>query len=220
MKWGGETLAVLTVGAFYLSTIEQRSEYALQLIELESQIGVKLWIPLAILSVLAFFLQRRNKGVNHHKTHPHPRQDWPERPKPHKEQPMNAKVPIDEDWRASCMQKIDGLQFPIGTKIIIDPGEGIPFELRMDRSTPEMVRQSLATFARFIDSIPTPSRVKITYLDVIPSGIPHNNQVMGAFRKYQHAENLMIRAYESEVDVRFLFPDPCWESNQNLNKTF
>lgn len=220
MKWAGETLAVLTGGAFYLSTIEQRSEYALQLIELESQLGVKLWIPLAILSGLAFFLQRRNKGGKAHKTRSNPRQDWPERPKPIEESPLKSKAPVDEDWRAACMHKMAGLQFPQGTKILIDSGEGIPFELRMDRSTPEMTRQSLAIFARFIDSIPTPSRVKITYLDVIPSGIPYNNQVMGAFRKYQHAENLMIRAYESEVDVRFLFPDPSWESNQNLNKIF
>ena len=213
MKWLTLIGTLSTAIAFYISNIDQRSEHAMALIEFESLYNIKIWLILSFMSaVFAILTLKGLKDRSSPSTQRH-REDWPDRPPTtHKPQTKvhNKKKPPPQKAQTSMETALKNLKLPIGVKIKLAPEDRYPLRLQIERCTPEVTRKALSSFAQFIRQYPTPPAVQICFLEVIDSGIPYTNQVLGAFRSQYNAEEMMIRGYQSEVEVRFLCPDESW----------
>ena len=211
----GAILLVAGALLYAVSELDRRSELALWIVELDSGLPLPSWMLALIGGSVIKFLGRGRVPRS---------KSFAIEPQPENTSPVHAPRPLQDldssSKRMELREAADGLDLPRGASIVIDKVKNVPFTLRLERTTPEASRRSMDIFAAFLAGVPTPRRASVSYVDVMESGVPKQNQVMGALRKYIPAGAVNVTSQLESVDITFASPDSFWEKNANLLRTF
>ena len=200
-----------------VSEVDRRSELALRLVELDGLLPLPSWVIALIVGVaIAVFGGKRSKKRQSLAIEPHRREE----PRPGNEDQQPPFPGGGRPERIELQEAADRLDLPRGASILIDRVKYVPFTLRLERTTPEGTRRSIDRFASFLAGIPAPRRASIYYIDVIDSGVPKQNQALGALRKYIPAGAIAVTSQKDRVDIQFNNPDSFWEESPNLLRSF
>ena len=215
-------LAALSfVALYYTMEVDQLlfSDASLWLMEQQTALGIKLWtIPIGLL-VLFSGLHARTRSTQRRKEELNQllRETVARNTQQQNHSSHAASLAINDEWRMDLVNRIRRLGMPMSASLEIDPFKGVPFGLRLERSTPETARRAIEEFALFIDSVPTPPRTFIRLVDIIDPGVPIKNFVRGGLQRYLNCKQLTITSQIDGIDIRFANADPVWEHDHNLN---
>ncbi|MFT5682071.1 MAG: hypothetical protein ACI8RZ_002989 [Myxococcota bacterium] len=198
----GVLLLILTAGLAWLTLGDRMSPMALSVVEWESQIGLPLAPITGFAGIIALAL-----GFRTRKKSPAP---TPSRPQTHAPGVKPTISPTAKDWVSDVIGRAQALTLEDGASIKLDVGSDIPFTLHLERVTPAGERRSLDAFSTFLSTIPTPKRAKVLFIGSNATGVPRQHAVRGSLRRVFHATAFQVVAQQSEVDVLFFTPDPCW----------
>ena len=182
------------------------------LIEKQTVIGFELWIPFIFVGFSILIQTHRKQRQNKSTTQP----NIPVPMFPEKATVGTAEKIYLENWREELVAKSNRLTLPMSTSIEIDPLNGVPLGLKLNRSTPGTSRRAIEEFAYFISTIPTPPRIYIFCIEIEDPGMPFKNLVKSALQKYINTTTLTITTQPDGVNITFSKPDECWKSNPNL----
>ncbi len=127
-----------------------------------------------------------------------------------------AVLPESGDWVPQLISMARAIELQEGASVRLDEGSGVPFGLRLERLTPEGERRAMDQFAAFLAAIPTPPRVKVSFIGASATGVPRHHIVNGALRRHFHSSTYQVVSQESWVDVLFFTPDARWEGRPFL----
>ena len=205
MKLLGVLLLLVAGGLAYLTEFDRMSPTALSVVELETSLG----FPLAPLAAVAGVLLLVMGIWSSLKRPPAPR-EAPSRPHPTAPPAATISPTVSSDWVSDVISRARALSLEDGATIRLDEGSGIPFTLKLERTTPEITRRSLDAFSAFLSSIPTPPRAKIIFVGDSASSVPRHHAVKGSLQRNFHTAGFQVVPQQNWVDVLFFRPDPCW----------
>ena len=213
-------LIIISIFLYYITAIDQLALEALSLplIELQTTIKIPVWlIPLG-LGFILLAPKGKKKDPNAEDSSARAMENPPSPQKTTVDAVENPveRAQISAEWKKNILDEIHALTLPAGAAIETDPFKGVPFGLRLERTTPQATRKALEEFALLISHIPTPPRVFIRLVDVIKTEVPPKNLVRGGFRKHLNVTALSITSQMDGIDIRFHQPDPLWENDPNL----
>lgn len=205
-------ILLLCAGALgWLSIGDRMTPLALDLVELETTLGLPLYAPvgtLGALLLLAGFGARRPAAL-------------PSPPPTHAPAPAApgaaAAVTEDDDaWVPAVIQKARSLTWEPGASLTLDAAEGVPFLLRLSGLPPAAEGRSLQALARFLSTIPTPPRVRVSFSGSSALSESHHHRVRNAMRAVTSPDRFQVLRQGDDVDVLFFHASPCWEKRGRL----
>ena len=204
---------ILAAGAWYAQQYPSLETWNITFTEWNQKSPAPIWSILLILGIILMFkTNKRKPTVSSRSSVP----ISPPRVQPKAEMPPPTHE--SEEWKESLSQKALALTFPRGGKVGLDPQKDTPFVLRLPHKTHQAYKDSINIFAQWLSDTPTPKRAMIRF----DAGCSEKEQqlVRGAFRKYYHINEMMIRKEANQIDILFHHPDQKWGRKYNLNKDF
>jgi len=202
-------LGASAAAVYYLLHVDRSSPLALELVELQSDVPVPIWILLAGLGVLA--------GLLLHSPKPKP---WTapiqprKRPPPPKPRMLTATMsdpyapaPDEKpDWYQKAVSQSQRLSWEQGVRMAWAPAPRIDVMLVCQSSTPARYKRSVEAFAEFLARHPNPRRVRIQARQCDLGSLNLNHEVNGIWR--QHFEHGAYRVMVDERNVDLFFTEP------------
>ncbi len=214
------TGAAITGGLYYLLNIDQQSnmEISFQLIELQTGLGIPLWLlGLPAMGLGAFYTFQYKSPQPPTVVATGNPEATPFVP-PEEPVQEGGKLSVDsiddeafmQDWKVHVQSEMKSILLPSGATLVENPTEGVQIGLILTRTTPQATKQACHALAEMLSKIPTPPRVRIELIDVMATGIPIKNVTMGGFTKFFAKKDFIITEQIDGLDIRFNRPDDCW----------
>ncbi len=188
-------------GSYYLLEVDRRSPRALDLVELQGQVGVPLWALLAGAGVVLWWLDGRSarppatgaaRGPTRSAAQPDP--------------PPTA----DGDWYAAAVATAHGTAWEQGVRVSFAPLPDVDVMLVVQSGTAARIKRSVRAFAALLSTLPRPHRVRIQLRQCDTAGLDLCKEVDGIFHTFWPRGKLRVLQSGQEVDVLFQHPEPGW----------
>ena len=205
-------LVTASAAAAYIGFADRHSTLAVQLIELETAIGVPAWIALGGAAVVAAVLGAIQRTGSQR---PNPTARRSSKP---------ARAPLasvegfsfeDHDWHRQVVDSAKSVSLPAGARLTHNPRGTTPFELHLDNAPPERCKRAVSAIAQWLVSIPRPPRLRVHFNNCPGGGPPRHHQVAGSLATAMARSEFKVTTGLDSVDVLFLQPDPRWTSEAN-----
>ena len=118
------------------------------------------------------------------------------------------------DWEVHLQSEANALNLPPGATITLQPFHNVQIGLTLRRTTPQNSRLAMVLLAELLSKTKTPPRVRITFIDILATGVPLKNVAQGAFTQYFGKRDFIISEQIDGLDIRFNYPDSCWADSQ------
>lgn len=207
---------LVSVGLYWILHVDQTiaTELTFSLIEQQTALGFPLWTGGFILSILGFILPKPAATSTPTVLHEGPN-EFEAPPTPVEDGGALAKDDIDEsmfmeDWKLAVQSEVRATVLPSGAQIIDQPFINVQLGLNLTRTTPQNSRLAMVAFAEMLSKIPTPPRVRITFIDILATGIPLKNVAQGAFTQYFGKIDFILTEQIDGLEIRFNKPDERW----------
>ncbi len=216
------TGATMTGGLYYLLNIDQQTymEISFQLIELQTGLGIPLWLlGLPAIGLGAFYTFQYQSTPSPTVVATGVTEPTPFSP-PEEPVQKGGRLSVDsidegvfmEDWKVHVQSEMKSILLPSGATLVENPTDGVQIGLILTRTTPQGTKQACHALAEMLSKIPTPPRVRIELIDVMATGIPIKNVTMGGFTKFFAKKDFIITEQIDGLDIRFNNPDERWKS--------
>lgn len=209
---------LVSVGLYWIMHVDQTiaTELTFSLIEQQTALGFPLWAGGLILSILGFILPKPAANPTPTVLHEGPN-EFEVPPTPVEDGGALAKDDIDEsmfmeDWKLAVQSEVRATVLPSGAQIIDQPFNTVQLGLTLTRTTPQNSRLAMVAFAEMLAKIPTPPRVRITFVDIMATGIPLKNVAQGAFTQYFGKVDFILTEQIDGLEIRFNKPDERWNA--------
>ena len=203
---------------YWILNVDQTiaTELTLTLIEQQTALGIPLWVSGFVVSTLGFIIPKPAENPEPTVLNKSP-SEVPSSPTPVEDGGVLAKDDIDEsmfmeDWKLAVQSEVRATILPSGSQIIEHPFNNVQLGLTLKRTTPQNSRLAMVAFAEMLTKIPTPPRVRITFIDIMATGIPLKNVAQGAFTQYFGKTDFILTEQIDGLEVRFNNPDECWKA--------
>ncbi len=188
----------------YLSMVDRMSPPAMQIVELETAIGIPLWGPVGVvgLGLLVWSLWPKPPPLKGHT-------ETKERQRKLRDRPEE---PLAEGWRPTLDARALRLPIEPQGKVKIDEAKGVPYTLVLRNATPQQARSRYAIFAELLSSMPTPPAARVRIESSPDIGGPIHKTLAIELDKFFPADAFQVLSRSDGADVRFERPDPRWTS--------
>lgn len=201
MRLLGALLLLCAGVSAWLSIGDRMSPLALDLVELETGLGLPLYAPVGTLGVLLLIAGSATRRR-------------PPAPPPAEAAPPSPAVITDggddASWVPAVIQRAQALQWEPGAALVLDAAAGVPFELRLMGMPQAAEHRSLQQLARFLAEIPTPPRARVTFSGSTAPADSRHHRVRAALRSAGAPEVRQVLRQGDSVDVTFASSGPCW----------
>ncbi len=198
-------LLASTVGAATLLHFDRMSPMALDLVEIESAIGLPLPAVLGGLTLLAWLLSRKRDPQPHRYRR---RQSTAAAPAAH--QRHTTTFDPSRDWLDQAKDSAKAIPFPAGARLEIDASRPCPIELKLEQAPPERAKRAIGLLARWMASIPRPPRARVSFHHCPEGGSPRHHQVAGALADHIQRGEYRTTTDLDAVNIIFHHPDQRW----------
>ena len=213
-------MTVAAAGAAYLSVADRKSSLALNIVEVETNLGAPLWLilgGLAVASVALNKLTRRPRPEPASMTSSGPASRPAPKRDPLPNSPSRASIGPEDDWLQSIIDSAKNIDLPSGARMTHKPEGTTPFELFLEHAPPERCRRSVTAVAQWLATVPLPPRIRIHFKNCPEGGSPRHHQVAGAIASVMPRGSFKVTSGLDSVDVQFLHADPLWTSQPQLS---
>ena len=206
-------LVIASAAAAYVGFAERHSTLAVELIELETAIGVPPWIALGggaiVAGIIAGFLRTATPASRE----PIRRSTGPSRPALDSPDGWSFE---GQDWHQNVVDSAKSISLPAGARLTHNSRGTTPFELHLDNAPPERCKRAVSAVAQWLVSVPRPPRLRVHFHNCPESGPPRHHQVAGSLATAMPRSEFKVTTGLDSVDVLFLQPDSRWVSTANL----
>ena len=196
--------------SFYFLYIDRRSSLALGLVEIEGILGLPLSPMLGCAALLLFsggYLRGEFSQPAGRRTQQTSRTRSPSQAAAH---PGSHAVVPGAHWSDAAIAAAKEIPFPAGARLTFDPNLPTPIHLHLEHAPPERCKRAIALLGRWVASVPTPPRVRISFDGCPEGGSPRHHQVSGALAKHLPRADFKAVSALDAVDVIFVRHDPRW----------
>ncbi len=198
----------LTATTAGLLHFDRMSSIALNLVELETAIGVPIPAVLGACALLSWFFERKNRTpAKAYKTTRAPSQRS-SASKPTSE--ITNTFDPDRDWFEQTKSAAKAMTLPAGARLSLDPKRPCPVELHLEQAPPERAKRAIVQMASWIASVPTPPRARVVFDHCPEGGSPRHHQVAGALAEHLDRSQFRTSTDLDAVNIFFHHPDPRW----------
>ncbi len=207
----------------WFSVADRTSPLALQVVELESQIGMELWpavTTLGLALLLARLLIGRLLVARPVASPPRPRPltrdgDRSFGPassgyRPPAPAASVAPVAATGEWLAVVRSQARFVSDDAMGRIRFEEAAGVPVTLVLTAITPEQARRRIASFAAWLATIPTPPCARVRLVSSPDIDGPLHRLFKAELARHFPAEAFAVVSAHAGADVLFNRPDPRW----------
>ena len=205
-------LVTASAAAAYIGFADRHSTVAVQLIELETAIGVPVWIALGGAAVVAAVLGALRRTGSRRTSATARRYSTPARAPSASVEGFSFK---GHDWHRQIVDSAKSVSLPSGARLTHTTRGTTPFELHLDNAPPERCKRAVSAIAHWLVTIPRPPRLRIHFNNCPEGGPPRHHQVAGSLATAMARSEFKVTTGLDSVDVLFLQPDPRWTSEAN-----
>ena len=198
---------------FYLLQSARTSPIGMVMVEIDTSIGFPPYVLLAVCGVAFAFMSRprRQKLGPPPPSRPSSISSSGRSPAP----PANAGVTGADDsgdWYERARGSARTIQWPSGTRLLLDATKPCPIELHLEQAPPERAKRAVSLLGTWIATIPMPPRARIVYENCPSGGPPRHHQVSGALAQSILRSEFKALSDVDAVDVLFFHADPRWSA--------
>ena len=202
-------LVIASAAAAYIGFAHRHSPLAVQLVELETTMGIPAWIAFGGGAIVAGVLAAIQRAGTRRPRTTIRRSPAPTRPA----RASSDVVSFDgHDWHMQVLISAKSVPLPEGARLTHNPRGTTPFELHLDNAPPERCKRAVSAVAHWLVSIPLPARLRVHFNNCPDSGSPRHHQVAGSLATTMARAEFKVTTGLDSVDVMFLHPDPRWTS--------
>ena len=210
-------LMTLAAGAAaYFSIIDRSSALALDIVELETQLGAPLWGLCGGLALASFGINALFFGPKKHQA---PRAAPKSSSTQHATRSSSRQAALPTfsggDWLSEIIESAKALNLPSGARLTHNTRGTHPFELHLEHAPPERCRRAITEVAQWICAVPRPPRLKIHFKNCPDGGSPWHHRVAGAMATAIPRSDFKVTTGLDSVEVMFLNPDERWASQSH-----
>jgi hypothetical protein len=201
MRPGSILLFLAAGGCWYLIEVDRRTPWALDLVELQSDVPVPIWALLAGLGLLLFLgggKTRARAASKSPRSRPRDSPAEPERPD------------IETDWYRSAIARSQKETWEHGVHMSWGPLPDIDVMLVLQSATPARFKRSVRAFLELIAGLPRPRRIRIQLRNCDTEGLNVAQEVQACCYKHWQRGQVRVMAMGNEVDIFFQQPEPGW----------
>ena len=210
--------------------IDRQTPVALDLVELQSELGVPIPAAFGLLGIALVLWSIF--GAPSAPKYARPRQNSPRstgkrpsaRPSPSASFSPSAptsRMPVPPsmkrsteapagDWWGQVRSASATMSLPEGARITFDPARPSPVILHLELAPPERCKRAIREVASWFSQFSTPPRLRIEF-DHCPEGAsPRHHMVNGALATHLDRGVFKVMTDRDAVDVLFHHPDPRW----------
>ena len=206
-------LVIASAAAAYIGFAERHSTLAVQLIELETALGVPPWIALGGGAIVAGIIAGLQRPATPEPRGPVRRSPGPSRPASGTPDGWSFE---GQDWHQNVVASAKSISLPAGARLTHNPRGTTPFELHLDNAPPERCKRAVTAIAQWLVSVPRPPRLRVHFHNCPEGGPPRHHQVAGALATAMARSEFKVTTGLESVDVLFLQPDSRWVSAAKL----
>ena len=220
----GVALLIAAGGLAWLSVADRMSPLAMEVVEVETALGVPLWVPIAALGVVALVMAMRPRSttvVERRETQESERQrgltdgrGQRTRPPPSRVEKAGPDAEPETDagtsWRAVINTR--ALRLPVGPqgRMKIDEVPEFPFTLLLRDCTPQQAKNRYALFAELLAGMPTPPAARVRLESCPEIGGPIQKPLAAELARFFAPGSFHVVGRADGADVRFAEPDGRW----------
>ena len=196
--------------SYYLLHVDRMSSLALRLVEIEGMLGISLPPMLGCAALLLFsgsYLRPLFSQSERRQPQMRPRQPQPSLSGA--QDTMSAST-ISASWHDTAIAAAKQIDFPTGARLTFAPSRPTPIHLHLEHAPPERCKRAIALLGKWIASVPTPPRVRISFDGCPEEGSPRHHQVSGALAQHMPRADFKAVSALDAVDVIFIRHDPRW----------
>ena len=219
MRQTGLLSILVCASSGYLLYLDRQSPLALDLVEVQSMVGIPIPAIFGFLGVgLVLWSLTHTKqtpptrsSAYTPRTRTQPTPTTPNHTTTTKEQP-----PPTGNWWGQVRSSCNQITLPPGARITLEYDKPCPVYLYLEMAPSERCKRAIRSVAEWFATFSTPPRLRIEF-DHCPEGpTPRHHMVNGALATHLDRGSFKVVTDRDAVEVLFHRPDPRWNIPQNI----
>ena len=213
---------LLCAASGYGVYIDRQTPVALDLVELQAQLGVPIPALFAglglFLVVWSLFMKAPQPKYSRPRPPitPRPPPSRPSSPTPTPQTRATVAPPTGDtppaDWWSTVRAASASMDLPEGARVTLEQDKRSPIILHLEMAPPERCKRAIREVASWFSQFSTPPRMRIEF-DHCPEGAsPRHHMVNGALSAHLDRGSFKVMTDRDAVDVIFHQPDPRWHN--------